>query len=197
MTIFNNTSNVNSHPFVDLGLPSGTLWATANIGASTTNTGGDLFAYGETFGKTSFDWDNYIYGHAANKSLVMMHYLPGNTSLKPTDDAATTLWGERWKTPSGAQFAELIDGCSWQYTREGLIGTSLSNGQRIFFPSAGYGNKDKRRARGWSGNYRTSNLHPTREDLSVAFNFNGGSLGLLSNCERFLGLSIRPVTSRN
>ncbi len=36
------------HDYVDLGLPSGTLWATCNVGASSPEEYGDYFAWGET-----------------------------------------------------------------------------------------------------------------------------------------------------
>lgn len=54
-----------SHEYVDLGLPSGTLWATCNIGAENITDYGDYFAWGETSGynsgKTSFEVATYSY----------------------------------------------------------------------------------------------------------------------------------------
>lgn len=37
--------NNNSHPYVDLGLPSGTLWATMNVGAKNPSDYGKYFQY--------------------------------------------------------------------------------------------------------------------------------------------------------
>ncbi len=57
-------SKHNPYDYVDLGLPSGTLWATCNVGASSPEGYGDYFAWGETApydenGKTTFDWSTY------------------------------------------------------------------------------------------------------------------------------------------
>ena len=47
------------HEWVDLGLPSGTLWATMNIGASSPEEYGDYFAWGETQPKEVYNWSTY------------------------------------------------------------------------------------------------------------------------------------------
>lgn len=52
----------NGHDYIDLGLPSGTLWATCNVGADTPEGYGDYFAWGETQVKYNYDWNTYHYG---------------------------------------------------------------------------------------------------------------------------------------
>lgn len=47
--------------WVDLGLPSGLLWATRNVGATSPEDYGDYFAWGETTPKSVYDLDTYIY----------------------------------------------------------------------------------------------------------------------------------------
>ena len=42
------TGQQGGHYYVDLGLPSGTLWATCNVGAVNPTDYGDYFAWGET-----------------------------------------------------------------------------------------------------------------------------------------------------
>ena len=49
----------NGHEYVDLGLPSGTLWATCNVGASKPEEYGDYFAWGETQPKSNYHWNTY------------------------------------------------------------------------------------------------------------------------------------------
>ena len=56
------TGTLNGHDYVDLGLPSGTLWATCNIGADNPKGCGDYFAWGETSPKEDYSWDTYRYG---------------------------------------------------------------------------------------------------------------------------------------
>ena len=57
---------INNHEYVDLGLPSGKLWATCNIGASSSEENGSYFAWAETEPKEYYDWSNYKYSRNAN-----------------------------------------------------------------------------------------------------------------------------------
>lgn len=50
---------VGGYEYVNLGLPSGTLWATCNVGASSPYESGSYFAWGETETKDIFTWENY------------------------------------------------------------------------------------------------------------------------------------------
>ena len=58
--------SLNVHDYVDLGLPSGTLWATCNVGADVPEGYGDYFAWGETAPKEAYDWNGYKYGNFVN-----------------------------------------------------------------------------------------------------------------------------------
>ena len=57
----NNGNTNNDHEWVDLGLPSGTLWATCNVGATKPEEYGDYFAWGETKQKNIYNLDTYRY----------------------------------------------------------------------------------------------------------------------------------------
>ena len=59
--------SLNGHEYVDLGLPSGTLWATCNVGADIPEKYGDYFAWGETQSKDNYGWDSYQLGIDYNK----------------------------------------------------------------------------------------------------------------------------------
>lgn len=121
------------HESVDLGLPSGTLWATCNIGATNSEDVGDYFAWGETEPKDSYVEDNYSFSIPA-----------GTTELNSSSDAATAQWGSRWQMPSKDQFKELINESyttSIWTTRNNVSGrlvTSKSNGNSIFLPATGF-----------------------------------------------------------
>ena len=124
------------HEYVDLGLPSGTLWATCNIGADSPEKFGDYFAWGETAPKTYYSGDNYT-GSGYDDSEGSPR------ELLPEDDAATVNWGSEWQTPSAKQIDELINEkyttTEWT-TLNGVDGrkiTSKSNGNSIFLPAAG------------------------------------------------------------
>lgn len=48
---------------VDLGLPSGTIWAGWNVGASSPEESGGYYAWGETEEKNDYSWETYKYGY--------------------------------------------------------------------------------------------------------------------------------------
>lgn len=108
-----------NHDYVDLGLPSGTLWATCNIGASSPYDNGDYFSWGEIQPKESYSQSFYKYGgeelNTVTKYCTNPRYgnIDGLTNLLPTDDAAIQNWGELWVMPTVEQAQELIDNCSW------------------------------------------------------------------------------------
>jgi hypothetical protein len=149
------TVNVNIHEYVDLGLPSGTLWATCNIGADNPEDYGLYFAWGETTGYTqdttdghSFNWASYKYAIDDYNTLTKYcndSYYGYNgftdtlTELEPGDDAATVNWGSDWCMPSHAQFVELLDECTWRWRYSGQRGFEVvgPNGNILFLPAAG------------------------------------------------------------
>ena len=127
------------HEYVDLGLPSGTLWAACNVGAENPEDAGDYFAWGETEPKDTYSWSNYKYG----KYSVMLKYNDTDslTSLEKSDDVAYQKWGSDWCMPTQTQFQELKDKCTWTWTsRNSKNGYEVkgSNGNSIFLPAAGY-----------------------------------------------------------
>ncbi len=149
--------SVITHEWVDLGLPSGTLWATCNIGANSPEEYGDYFAWGETTGynsgKTNFSWETYKYYDATWGTITKYctnfnnGTIDNRTELEPEDDAATVRWGADWQMPSAGQMEELLDFNNYVYTEHtgliinGILGvmiTSKVNGNRIFLPAANY-----------------------------------------------------------
>ena len=134
------------HEYVDLGLPSGTLWATCNVGASKPEEFGDYFAWGEIEPRASYD-DNYKWNKDGRYTKYCASSDWGNVDnqleLLPEDDAATANWGSDWCTPSKDQFNELIKSdytTIAQATQNGVDGwkiTSKKNGKTLFFPTAG------------------------------------------------------------
>jgi hypothetical protein len=129
------------HEYVDLGLPSGMLWAVYNVGADSLGEVGDYFAWGETEPKTDYSWNTYKWG--TKDSLTKYNNIDSLTVLSAEDDAATANWGRAWRTPTMDELYELKDGCTWTWTKDGLVGTSKTNGNTIFLPlSFGYNGTD-------------------------------------------------------
>lgn len=118
---------------VDLGLPSGTEWATFNVGANKPSDFGGYYAWGEITTKDQYSGGTYYVGPGDN-----VEDITGN----PDYDAATANWGEDWCMPTKDQCAELLSGCTYEeYTLDGVSGfrfTSKTNGNSIFIPYANY-----------------------------------------------------------
>ena len=120
--------------FVDLGLPSGTLWATCNVGANAPEEVGGYFAWGETSPKTHFATDNYEHYAGGNWKNI------GSNIAGTQYDAATANWGSEWCMPTADQLSELASKCSRKsYTLNGVNGILFTgpNGNTIFIPNGG------------------------------------------------------------
>ena len=135
--------------YVDLGLPSGTLWATCNVGASAPEEFGDYFAWGETEPKDYYDWSTYkwcngeegtLTKYCDESSLGYNGFVDNKKELDPEDDAACAHY-PGGRMPSWQQIQELCDSCTWQYTKlndvKGMLVTG-PNGNTMFLPSASY-----------------------------------------------------------
>lgn len=115
----------NGHEYVDLGLPSGTLWATCNIGATKPEEYGDYFAWGEIYPKKVYEWNTYKHASGRYNQLTKycdskVHGKKGFTDdkciLEPDDDAAHVNWGGNWYMPTSEQQEEIINECYWVWT---------------------------------------------------------------------------------
>lgn len=127
--------------YVDLGLPSGTLWATCNIGATSPEDYGDYFAWGETETKEEYTSDNSLTNGLSISQLESQGYIDGSGNLTSLHDAATANWGGSWRMPTKADYEELIYNCTWTWTTQnGVNGYKVTgtNGNHIFLPAAGY-----------------------------------------------------------
>ncbi len=193
-----------TYEYVDLGLPSGTLWATCNVGASSLEEYGDYFAWGETESKDYYDWSTYKYckgtDDAITKYCTNSDYgtIDNKTELEPFDDAATVNWGSGWQMPSLEQFKELINSSyttqTWT-TMNGVEGrkiTSKSNGNSIFLPAAGYRSDASLRSAGSFGGYLSRSLNTGSSSAGELY-FNSSKITTRSNSGRYYGRSVRPV----
>ena len=158
------------HEYVDLGLPSGTLWATCNIGASSPEDYGDYFAWGETSPKDIYDWGTYKWCDGSATSLTKYNYdsnygtVDNKTMLEPEDDAAFVNWGPNWRLPTRNQYNELEENCTWKWTTRNGVGGYLvtgRNGNSLFLPAAGYRNGNSIVGLGTSGYYWSHALYPS------------------------------------
>lgn len=205
-------SKLDNHDYVDLGLPSGTLWATCNVGANKPEDYGDYFAWGETTPKTDYDWKQYKHCNGSGARGCFTKYCNesswGNkgytdtlTTLEPNDDAATENWGNGWYIPTHEQWEELLQYTTGQWTTQngvkGFLFTSR-NKQSIFLPAAGNGSWDGGRDDvGSKVSYWSSSLYSERSDYALGFWGDEENNGKVVTSSRLYGKSIRPVVRKN
>ncbi len=209
--LMNPTSGMlNGHEWVDLGLPSGTLWATCNVGASFPENYGNYYAWGEISSKKTYNWSTYRYCNGAYNKLTKYccsrAYGNGGFTdwlgiLEATDDAATANWGANWRMPTRVEMVELYMNCINEWTTQnGVNGRKFtgSNGNSIFLPAAGTRGDSELRRAGTAGFYWSSWLFSGYGNGSD----NSARLGLdSSRCEigagsRDFGSTVRPVCNK-
>ncbi|MBQ9651451.1 MAG: hypothetical protein IJV13_04470 [Prevotella sp.] len=198
-----------THEYVDLGLSTGTLWATTNIGATNPEDYGDYFAWGETeTNKSSYTWTTYKWRDSSSGQLTKYctessyGTVDNKTVLDLEDDAAYKNWGSDWRMPTLEELNELIDECSWEFMQvNGVKGYKVSGtkpgytDRYIFLPAGGYKNSSYNNPNNEHGGYWLSTLN-------VEYCYNGMDLYFKSyfhnpdgNGERYNGQPIRPVYS--
>lgn len=204
------SGNQSGYDYVDLGLPSGVLWATYNLGASQPTDYGDYYAWGETSTKKSYELDNYKWMIAETEKVTKycinsrFGEVDGKEELDKEDEAVIAHWGGNWRMPTNEEMVELCNACSWEWTSDfngsgvaGRIGTSKKNGNVIFLPAAGhYADWDKVSDDGKKGYYLSSSLCPSSNDqASCIYSWD---LFMDKNVAtfRYYGSSIRPVIGK-
>ena len=194
--------DANGYEYVDLGLSSGLLWATMNVGADSPEDYGDYFAWGETEPKDEYNWSTYKWCEGSNdtqtKYCTHSYYgtVDNKTILELSDDAANANWGGDWRMPTKAEQEELVEECTWDWTTQnGVNGykvTSKTNGNSIFLPATGYHYFSDLYDAGSSGLYWSSSLLTGYSYDAYVLNFNSSLVDWYSGY-RYYGLSVRPV----
>lgn len=194
-----------SEEWVDLGLPSGLLWATCNVGASSPEEYGNYYAWGETKTKSSYSWDTYAYGsgyfqltkYNNNSYFGVVDSL---TTLQPEDDAATTNMGNGARTPTKEEWQELIN-CTlstWTTLNDvyGLKVTAF-NGNSLFLPAAGSYNRDgvDSMAVGMVAGYMSSSLFTDGPPYNWCVTSSSYTQLQLIYAHRYVGHPVRAVRS--
>lgn len=200
-TKFSVSGNQNGHDYVDLGLPSGRLWATNNIGSNSPAGYGDYYSWAETKTKSSYNSDNChtidlcfvdgIKGKVQSDTVRAKYRIIG----VPSRDAATFNWGSSWELPTAADFAELNRECVWNVkTIDGHKGYLITgpNKNTLFLPMAGYMDGTYKSQVGTSGFYWTGEYWDDYETATM-FSFTDSSHNGVIWGKRDKGRSIRPV----
>ena len=201
------------HEYVDLGLPSGTLWATCNVGADAPEEYGDYFAWGETEPKDVYNWNTYKWckgsyntltkycthpdgPYAGNEDCGYNGFIDDKTELDVEDDAAYVNWGPSWRMPSTEQQNELCENCTSQWTRlNGVNGCLVigPNGNTIFLPATGYRMDGSLYYAGSDGYYWPRTLYCCWSPYARSFGIHSDQWSALYVNLRLRGYAVRAV----
>ncbi len=194
---------MNGHEYVDLGLPSGLLWATYNVGANKPEEYGDYYTWGEIKPcGNCYKWKNNNSRAFPDYGITKYNTTDGKTVLELEDDAARANWGGDWRMPTEAEQDELRTECTWTWiTGKNSAGNAVAgykitgtNGNSIFLPAAGCRYGSSLNLAGAFGYYWSSSLNTSYPDYACNFNFN--SVFYVWNIgTRYSGQSIRAVCS--
>ncbi len=202
------TGQHGGHCYVDLGLPSGTKWATCNVGANSPIAYGVYFAWGETSPKSNYTWGTYHWCNGSESTLTKYcdkssygnnGFTDNLTTLEAADDAATVNWGEGWRMPTKAEMNELLNSCTHTYIkRNGMNGRLFTgpNGNSIFIPSAGTYNGSTNYGANSYGEYWLSNIVDMSPSFANDLYFERGNYDI-QGLSRSEGKPVRPVLIEN
>ena len=189
----NDATKPKTSKYVDLGLPSGLKWAKCNLGASKPSDYGNYYAWGEIEPKTKYSWATYKWG--TENHTTKYNDTDSKTTLEAADDAATAKLGSPWHMPTNDEIQELIDRCTWTWTKQDGVGgyeVKGPNGNSIFLPVAGNLTGSKLELAGIYGYYWSSSLGTGKSNQARILYFNSSKrgLGIFGRC---YGVTVRPV----
>lgn len=200
----NNDSNTTQ--WVDLGLPSGLLWATCNLGADTPEGYGNYYAWGETATKDVYNWSTYRYCTVDNRDSLqtLTKYntseaygaVDNLTTLQAMDDAATSALGNGARIPTKEEWEELINNTTSEWTTQnGVSGYKFTaaNGNSLFLPAAGSYNDSELIVAGEYGFYWSASLYTDEPSDAWSYSFQSEGHRIGSFGYRIDGQSVRPV----
>lgn len=182
-----STNVINGHEYVDLGLPSGLKWATCNVGATTPEEYGNYYAWGETTTKSEFTFENSL------TNEINIGDISGNT----TYDAVRANWGNSWRMPTRTEMEELVNNCTWTWTKQGSVNgcrVTGPNGNSIFLPASGFYDGSSRVSVGEEGYYWSSTPYESDTYGAYSLMFNSRNHEEVSGDKRCNGHTVRPVT---
>ena len=203
------TKNFNNNLFryVDLDLPSGTLWATCNVGAKKPSDCGKYFQWGETIGYKEnqvgkdkrFDWDDYMWNSSKDGDTFTKYTTTGAT-LEIRDDAAHANMGGDWHMPTPTQINELINNTIKSFTTLNAVkgmkfASKKDSSKYIFIPAAGFAWDGSVQDSGDIGYIWSSVLYTGNVGNGQYLYFSSGD-AILSYSSRYNGLSVRGVLDK-
>ena len=192
------------HPkAVDLGLPSGTKWASCNVGADQPWKCGGYYAWGETEEKEVYNEETYIYPKRNELAPDIWFCEDGTFEdfgyciISTKYDVAYSKWGGNWIIPTKKHIKELLEYCVSEWTElNGVKGRKFTgpNGNSIFLPAGGKLCDSELTKLGDMGYYWSGTETPLYYDpLFLRIDSEGAYKNDFCYPRRFNGLSVRPI----
>lgn len=214
-------SDGKTYEAVDMGFPSGTLWATCNMGATSPEQNGNYYAWGETETKTSYSIDNYkwyadrdqykITKYCTNDERGYIDHIVGKidkkTALDSIDNAVIVNMGSNWNMPTMTEYKELLyrTTCRWCKLNGvyGYMFTSTEKGytdRSIFLPMGGQFDEDTNDFIGKFGFYWTRTIYSGETYSASVLQMDHKTADNITvtntRRERYLGLPVRPIANK-
>lgn len=176
---------LNGHEWVDLGLPSGTKWATMNIGATRVTDEGYYYAWGETsIPSISQEWNDGTITPIYSRECCRLYRKCMGSISGTSYGVAQSRWGVGWILPEKKDVLELEKYCYLEVVNiSGVDGYRISgpNGNSVFFPCTAVYSGRCRPTKGidtyscyWIGAERSKDmgylLHLGRMDFGIGIN---------------------------
>lgn len=177
--------NANGYNYVDLKLPSGTLWATCNVGAENPEGIGNYYAWGQIYDYTTVKTSN-----VETEDIQGTKY-----------DVAHVNWGGDWVIPNYTQILELKENCTITYIEDYFIIESKINHKQIILPNTG-GYYDAKGTQHTSEHKYVGNLWVStfsKNDTCCSLNyFDSSGIGYFTimTSDKNYGIPVRPVITR-
>ena len=196
----------NGFEYVDLGLPSGTKWATCNVGAKNETDCGLYFSWGETKGYScitnikQFCWGDYKFSKFGLNKFVKYNGTDGKKVLDLKDDAAQVNMGGKWHMPTVEQIRELKSNTitCWKTNYngsgvDGMLFTSKSdNSKKLFLPTCGFLGNRNSSYKCRFGYFSSSSIFSFDDCYCTVLGFNSDIVSIIK-CHRSFGANVRGV----
>lgn len=192
--IYHKFFDSNNYDYVDLALPSGTMWATMNLGAQSSSDPGDYIAWGELYSKDTYTNEEYYFYNGPDTEYWKYNSSDNTSTLSQSDDAAYDYLNGDWHIPTEEQWRELVAYTDMTSAASGCTFTG-GNGNSIFLPSTGYMSGTTLTSFGdlW---YQANSIDINLQRTVAFVHFNGNNYLGIASGYRYEGYVIRPVLGK-
>lgn len=210
-----------TYDVVDMGFPSGTMWATCNIGANSPEENGSFFAWGETKPKAVYSMDTYSMYYEGDAYKILKYCtndergyvnkeqkaIDNKAALDSVDNAAIVIMGNNWNIPTTQEYSELMYRSTKRWCKingvYGYLFTSTEKGyedRSVFFPMSGQNDGDSNEFIGKFGFYWTRVLAGGYSYAASVLQMDhktGDNITVTNTRkERYMGLPVRPIVNQ-